>query len=713
MVRSRIAAGIAIGLLAMVLAWSGWLLAGGLQVRAGLAWAKGRMEVQQYAAARDRLARLSAWWPRQGEVEYLLGECEASLGRPEAALSAWARVPAGSPALALAVLARGRALLSLGRLTAAETALVAAARGAGTVGLKARWSWAQLLLWEGRGDEARRLFEEIARIGTIGDQAAALRERWRLDSVVIAAEEVQPILDRAASTAPDDDRAWLARAYLASRYGKQSEARRWLARCQARRPDDPVVWRALLQWAYDAGEPEEAMRAMAKVPADRLTGTKRFSLRAWLEAQRRDPAPERAALEELAVLQPGNTRALDRLAALAFEAGDRERAAALRRRQAAIQRDFERYARLLVVERDPIPREELHERAVLAERLGRWFEARGWLALALERDASDRLARTELDRLASDPRMADPVFPAGASLLSLVCPSGTCPPVAAPTAPGAPGLLVSANRAAIAFRDDAQPAGLGFVYHNGESPEHQIPETIGGGVAVLDYDGDGWLDVYLVQGGPFPPRAGQAGSDGGDRLFRNRRDGTFEDVTAAAGLARMGRGYAFGVTAGDYDNDGRPDLFVTRWRSYALYHNQGDGTFADATLAAGLAGDRDWPTSSAFADFDGDGDLDLYVCHYLAWDAESPALCRDPRAPGQYVSCLPLGFPARPDHLWRNDGGRFVDVSASAGIVGFYGRPGCSVPPRWLPTGSPSSSTAVSPRRCSPSSLLRCRGRRS
>ncbi len=208
------------------------------------------------------------------------------------------------------------------------------------------------------------------------------------------------------------------------------------------------------------------------------------------------------------MLQPGNTRALDRLAALAFEAGDAQRAAALRRRQAAIQRDFERYARLLVVERDPIPREELHERAVLAERLGRWFEARGWLALALERDASDRLARTELDRLASDPRMADPVFPAGASLLSLVCPSGTCPPVAASTAAGLPGLLVSANRAAIAFRDDAQPAGLGFVYHNGESPEHQIPETIGGGVAVLDYDGDGWLDVYLVQGGPFPPRPG-------------------------------------------------------------------------------------------------------------------------------------------------------------------------------------------------------------
>ncbi len=674
MARSRFAVGIAIGLLAMVLGWLGWLMVGGWQVRAGLAWARGRMEVKQYAAARDRLARLSASWPRQGEVDYLLGECEASLGRPEAALAAWARVQPGSPAFALAVLARGRALLSLGRLTEAETALVAAARGAGVVGVKARWSWAQLLLWEGRSDEARRLFEEIARIGTFGDQAAALRERWRLDSVVIAAEEVQPMLDRAASAAPDDDRVWLARAYLASRYGKHAEARRWLARCLARRPDDPVVWRALLQWAYDAGEPQEAVRALAKIPADRYTATKRFSLRAWLDAQRHDPAAERTALEQLIALEPGNSRALDRLAALAFEAGEAHRAAGLRRRQEAVLRDKERYARLLVVERDPIPREELHERAALAERLGRWFEARGWLALALERDPGDRLARTELDRLASDPRTADPVVPAGTSLLDLVRQSGSCAPVAESTAAGVSGPPVSRNRAVIAFRDDAKAAGLGFVYHNGESPQHQIPETIGGGVAVLDYDGDGWLDVYLVQGGPFPRRPGPAAPDEGDRLFRNRRDGTFEDVTAAAGIARIGRSYAFGVTAGDYDNDGRPDLFVTRWRSYSLYHNQGDGTFADATVAAGLGGDRDWPTSAAFADFDGDGDLDLYVCHYLAWDAENPTLCRDPRAPGQYVSCLPLGFPARPDHLFRNDGGRFVDVSGSAGIVDRDGR---------------------------------------
>src|SRR4029077_7490305 len=113
----------------------------------------------------------------------------------------------------------------------------------------------------------------------------------------------------------------------------------------------------------------------------------------------------------------------------------------------------------------------------------------------------------------------------------------------------------------------------------------------------------------------------------GDRLFRNRGDGTFEDVTASSGLAALPGGYGHGVAVGDYDNDGRPDLFITRWRSYALYRNLGGGRFEDVTARAGLGGDRDWPTSAAWAGLDNDGDLDLYVCHYLKWDEANPLLC--------------------------------------------------------------------------------------
>src|SRR5205085_352226 len=167
-------------------------------------------------------------------------------------------------------------------------------------------------------------------------------------------------------------------------------------------------------------------------------------------------------------------------------------------------------------------------------------------------------------------------------------------------------------------------------------------------VGLLDYDGDGWLDVYVVQGGAFPPDP--ARPSGGDRLFHNRGDGTFEDRTGPSGIARLSRGYGMGVAVGDVDNDGRPDLFLTRWRSYALYRNRGDGTFEDLTERAGLGGDRDWPTSAAFADLDRDGDLDLYVCHYLAWSTERPTPCWDEKK-GRYSYCAPQHFPSLPDHL--------------------------------------------------------------
>ena len=145
-------------------------------------------------------------------------------------------------------------------------------------------------------------------------------------------------------------------------------------------------------------------------------------------------------------------------------------------------------------------------------------------------------------------------------------------------------------------------------------------------------------------------------------------------MTEHAGIASFPGGYGHGVAVGDFDNDGHPDLFVTRWRSYALYRNKGDGRFEDVTARAGLGGDRDWPTSAAFADLDGDGDLDLYVCHYLLYNPANPRRCSHPEAPTKH-ECNPLDFPSLPDHVFRNDGGKFIDVTAESGFVGSR-RPG-------------------------------------
>jgi hypothetical protein len=235
----------------------------------------------------------------------------------------------------------------------------------------------------------------------------------------------------------------------------------------------------------------------------------------------------------------------------------------------------------------------------------------------------------------------------------------------APDRPEAPTITTR-------FDDEARRSGLSFYFANGgTTARKQLPTTMSGGVALLDYDCDGWLDVFVVQGGTFPPQRGQASAD---RLWRNRHDGTFEDATKPAGIAAMPGGYGHGVAVGDVDGDGRPDLFLTRWRGYALWRNRGDGTFEDATEAWGLGGDRDWPTSAAFADFDGDGDLDLYVCHYAAWDEVAPPLCRDPRNRERAVHCPPELLDARQDRIYRNDGGRFTDMTESAGIVTPSGR---------------------------------------
>ncbi len=195
----------------------------------------------------------------------------------------------------------------------------------------------------------------------------------------------------------------------------------------------------------------------------------------------------------------------------------------------------------------------------------------------------------------------------------------------------------------IALKEVAAESGVSFRFDTGSRGRHDLPEIMGGGVALFDADGDGRLDIYLCNGGPIEPTPGK--SDPPCRLYRNQGAWHFEDITDRA--AAPGPSYAMGAAVGDYDGDGRLDLFVTGWRDQRLYRNLGGGRFADVTIGAGLSSGL-WSTSSAFADLDGDGDLDLYVANYLDFDAKSPPYCTAPDGRSRVLRPRRVPRPTRP-----------------------------------------------------------------
>src|SRR5438105_5444923 len=231
------------------------------------------------------------------------------------------------------------------------------------------------------------------------------------------------------------------------------------------------------------------------------------------------------------------------------------------------------------------------------------------------------------------------------------------------------------------FADITKQAGLDKFRHRSGTPEKAtILETPGSGVALLDYDNDGWLDIYLLNGSTF---AALKGKEPAPRamLLHNNHDGTFTDVTAKAGVAN--ERWGFGVAVGDYDNDGWPDIYVANYGKNRLYHNNHDGTFTDVAEKAGvtLGG---WSTGPTWGDYDHDGLLDLFVPGYVKFDADNPPIAGQGTIPANFcqfrgvaVMCGPRGLPGEGDHLFHNNGdGTFTDVSVKAGVAdsnGYYG----------------------------------------
>jgi enediyne biosynthesis protein E4 len=222
--------------------------------------------------------------------------------------------------------------------------------------------------------------------------------------------------------------------------------------------------------------------------------------------------------------------------------------------------------------------------------------------------------------------------------------------------------IAAPDAGSITFRDVTQQAGIRFVHNNGAFGKKFLPETMGPGVAFLDYDNDGWPDIFLVNGMDWP---GHVQKHSTPKIYHNNHDGTFTDVTHRAGLdVEL---FGMGVAVGDYDNDGFDDLFVTAYGQSHLFHNNGNGTFTDVTQKAGLQGPKEFSTSVAWVDYDRDGHLDLVVGNYVQWTPETDLYCTLDGKSKSY--CTPESYKGTSVRLWHNGGnGTFEDVTQKAGL---------------------------------------------
>lgn len=223
-----------------------------------------------------------------------------------------------------------------------------------------------------------------------------------------------------------------------------------------------------------------------------------------------------------------------------------------------------------------------------------------------------------------------------------------------------PVIYAAGGQAGIVLKDVTKAAGIHFTHENGRAGKKWLPETMGSGVAFVDLDGDGWADLLFINSKPWQPK----GKKTLCALYRNNHNGTFTDVTAHSGLdVEM---FGMGVAVADYDNDGRPDVYITAIDGDRLFHNEGGLKFRDVTKAAGIS-NANFATSAAWVDYDRDGKADLVVANYVEWTAKGDKYCSMDGATKSY--CTPEAYPGRPLKLYHNLGnGRFVDVAKSAGL---------------------------------------------
>lgn len=591
----------------------------------------------------QRLARV----PSDESAWMVLAGLHAIEGRDDDALAAFARVATPGPALAQAQALQGEIHLKRRHAERAERALRASI-AADPEAVAPRRRLVYLWLLEQRADEARELLWDLYRL------TGEIRHLITLVGTTLEGEDSRdprPELDAFLEQTPDDPWLRRARGLVSAREGRHAEARDDLEFAAQVIEQDPIGQIALAECRLALGALAEREPLTRTEPP---AGSPRVAERWWLVAGRIEESrgDRDAAVRDWRQAAGAGSQSREALYALGqalVRAGKPEeakpfldRAEDVRARGVALIRALDRCLRNVQ------DAETLEHLGDLCEASGLEREARAWYSEAIRVDPTRREAQRALARPApSEPVVLRP------HLRSRVPRSG-------------PALASAATKPTAAqpftFEDIASRAHLDFQYDCGARAALDLPDTMGGGVGLLDYDNDGRLDIYLVNGCRLPLDPSRPAHP--NRLYRNQGDGSFKDVTNRAGVS--GLGYGMGCAVADYDDDGDVDLFLTGLNATVLYRNRGDGTFEDVTQPSGVASDR-WTTAAGFADLDLDGDLDLVAVTYVEIDPRNTPDCRDPL--DKPMHCPPGHFPAQVDHLFRNNGdGTFTDVSREAGF---------------------------------------------
>jgi tetratricopeptide (TPR) repeat protein len=634
----------------------------GLAVAAGLAYVLWSHYQEQGLKAGIQRAMVEKRWgdveaglerwlrdhPDDGNAWEMLGGVLFDQGRAREARMALRRVRDADPGWVNAQTVIGQIALQEHDLPEAERCFRHAA-GRDRRAIEPRRQLLSLLVLERRPAEARDVLRQLFQL--------TRDPRYLADSILIAQSETQ-VRDRAPEIAAALRRTpgnpWLRRAWglhlLAQ--GQPTEALPHLEAAASAFENDPLGRFALAECRIALGIAGNDLTILGPPPDRGVEAAWWWVLRDRLAEAWGQDEDALESLRKAVLLDPRNAEAHYRLGQTLMRRGKREEAQAHLDRAFAlgIQQDTLRDELRRLI-REGFDVNSLVRLGRLCQEAGLLAEARDWFDLALQLDPRQRSLGLDLPRLS--PGNDGPAVALARPVLTASAPSRP---------PDQPAPLVAKTDAPVRFEDVAERAGVRFRHESGTTPNLFIADTMGGGVALFDFDEDGWLDLYFVNGCPLP--FDQRSPPRPNRLYRNRGDGTFEDVTERAGVA--GRGYGMGCAVGDYDNDGHDDLFVTGLNQTVLYRNRGDGAFEDVTERAGVTSSR-WSTAAGFGDLDQDGDLDLMVVTYVEAHPEDRIECRD--LSGHVIHCQPARLPAQFDQLFRNNGdGTFTDISREAGI---------------------------------------------